>query len=220
MYLKKFQKITGIVLGTKDMGDFDKVAVILSPEIGKSNLALYGANRFKSRFSNIVDMCNVIRGLVRYSSNPEKIPSLQEVEVVRNFFDHLKTKTSKLYYSSLISEVSNLVVPYEVFDEDLYNLMVMSLNALVNSDSDEKEFIVVSKFLVSLLKIQGVLPYIKNENISDRTKRFIISILKGNDDIETDRDIKYEFLKWFLEKLSRITGGKKVISIHLVNQVI
>lgn len=220
MYLKKFQKITGIVLGTKDMGDFDKIVVILSPEIGKSNLALYGANRFKSRFSNIVNTCNVIRGLVRYSSNPEKIPSLQEAEVIKNFFDHLKTKTSKLYYSILISEVSNLVIPYEIFDEDLYNLLVMSLNALVNSDSDEEEFIVVSKFLISLLKIQGVLPYIKNENISDRTKAFIISILKGNDNIKIDRNIKYEFLKWFLGKLSVITGGKEVISFHLVKEII
>ncbi|MCS7298585.1 MAG: DNA repair protein RecO [Spirochaetia bacterium] len=220
MYLKRFQKITGIVLGTKDIGDFDKIVVILSPEIGKSNLALYGANRFKSRFSNIVNMCNVIRGLVRYSPNPEKIPSLQEAEMVKNFFDHLKIKTSKLYYSILISEVSNLVIPYEVFDEDLYNLLVMSLNALVNSDSDEEDFIVVSKFLISLLKIQGVLPYIKNENIGDRTKVFIISILKGNDNIKTDRNIKYEFLKWFLGKLSVITGGKEVISIHLVKEII
>ncbi|MEN2998146.1 MAG: DNA repair protein RecO [Brevinematia bacterium] len=219
---KKFRRITGIVLGTKDVSEGDKVVVVFSPELGKYNLMAYGANRFKSRFSNRTNTSNVIQGWVRFPQGLNKIPSLENAEVLVNFFDELKNNYLKLFSANIASEIINLVVPQEVFDQELYDTTIKFFSKLIESENEEDSFLTLSKFLILLLKIQGVLPYIKEEKeIEPTTKFFILSLLKDSKPgKDVDTSVKLDFLEWFERKLSKITNERKIISIQLLKRVI
>lgn len=214
---KRFRRVTGIILGTKDVSESDKVVVLFSPELGKSNLIAYGANRFKSRFSNRVCLSNVIRGWVKFSLTSGKFHSIEDVEVLANFFDEFRKTPMKLFSVNLITELVNLAVPQEVFDESLYNLLLKCFSKLVEAEGENESFMVLSGFLVIFLRLQGILPYIKNEKeIDQKTKSFVISLLKENRTPKVDRKTKLDFLKWFEKKVKVVTGSRKIISLDLV----
>ncbi|MCX8029071.1 MAG: DNA repair protein RecO [Brevinematales bacterium] len=218
--IKKFRRISGMVLGTKDINEYDKMVVLFSPEIGKSNLMMYGGNSFKNRFSNRVNIANFIKGFVRYPSSSDKIPSLEEVDLLQNFFDTIKTRPFNLFAVNFITEVINILVPLEVFDEILYDTTIKSIFTISNSQSDDETFLTLSKFLISMLRLQGILPYIKEEKISEKTKMFIISIIKNKEIAKIDTETKLNFLIWFQEKLSRAVTNKRIVSIDLIKILI
>ncbi|MGC8766769.1 MAG: DNA repair protein RecO [Brevinematia bacterium] len=215
----KFKNITGIVLGTRDIKDYDKMLIILSPELGKLHLMVYGANRFKSRFSNKINNANIIKGFIRYPNSLDKLPSIEDIEILVDFFGELKKNNFKLMIVNFITEITNLVVPIEVFDEEIYNLIIRALQELTEKDNENDNFNTLTKFCISLLKNQGILPFIKTETLSDRTKRYVIRVMKGNYPDEVGKEIKLEFLEWFSRKISTIIP-KKIISIEMLNYFI
>lgn len=217
---KKFRRITGLVLGTKDVGEGDKLVILLSPELGKYNLMAYGANRFKSRFSNKINTSNIIRAWVRFPSSVDKIPSLEDIEVLVPFFDEFKSEPEKLFYVNFVSEVVYYSIPNEVFDEDLYNVLLKFFSRLVESSQKDEVFRHFAKFLIDFLKLQGILPYIKEENIKPKTKAFIVSIMKGGDFSNLDFNTKLDFIEWIIAKIQKVIGNRKIISFDLVKVVI
>lgn len=217
---KKFKRVTGIVIGTKDVGEGDKLVVLFSPELGKYNLMAYGANRFKSRFSNKINTSNVIRGWVRFPSSLDKIPSLEDAEVLADFFDEFKSNSEKLFYINFISEVVYYVIPFEVFDEMLYDSMLKLFSKFVEVSSRDEIFMWFAKFLIDFLKLQGVFPYIKDENIKSKTKAFILSLMKGKDFYDLDVETKFDFIEWFISKVEKLVGSKKIVSFELLKVVI
>lgn len=217
---RKFKRITGIVIGTKDVGEGDKLVVLFSPELGKYNLMAYGANRFKSRFSNKINTSNIIRGWVRFPSSVDKIPSLEDVEVLAAFFDEFKNDPEKLFYINFVSEVLYYVIPFEVFDEMLYDSLLKLFSKFVELSDKNEVFVYFAKFLVDFLKLQGVLPYIKEESINSKTKAFILSLLRGGTFSNLDVETKVEFLEWFISKIQKLVGSKKIISFDLIKVII
>lgn len=217
---KKFKRITGLVLGTKDVGEGDKLVILLSPELGKYNLMAYGANRFKSRFSNKINTSNIIRAWVRFPSSVDKIPSLEDIEVLVPFFDEFKSEPEKLFYVNFVSEVVYYSIPNEVFDEDLYNVLLKFFSRLVESSQKDEVFRHFAKFLIDFLKLQGILPYIKEENIKPKTKAFIVSIMKEGDFSNLDFNTKLDFIEWIISKIQKVIGNRKIISFDLVKVVI
>lgn len=215
----KFRRITGIILGTKDIKDYDKMVIILSPEIGKANLVAYGGNRFKSRFSNKINSSNIIKGLVRYPNSLEKLPSLEDVELLVDFFGELKKDPFKIIIVNFIIEVINLILPPDIFDEEIYNVLIKVFRELLEEGNEEYNFITLMKFCIVVLKTQGILPFIKNESISDKTKRCIIKIIKGENLVEVERDVKVEFIEWFSKKISPLIP-RKLISVELLRNFI
>lgn len=217
---KKFKRFSGIILGTKDVGESDKLVVIFSPELGKYNIMAYGANRFKSRFSNKINMSNIVRGFIRLPSGIDRIPSLEDISVVMNFFDHFRHDPFKLFGVNLILESIYASVPMEVFDEELYNLVIKIFSKLVETENGNEVFLVVSTFLIVFLRLQGILPFIKEEkDISNKTKSFIISLLKDNTLEYVPDETKLEFLRWFERNIQKISGNKRLISIDLISSL-
>ncbi|MFN4245196.1 MAG: DNA repair protein RecO [Brevinematia bacterium] len=218
---KKFRRVTGIVLGAKEVGEADKLVVLFSPELGKFNVIAYGSNRLKSRFSNKINMSNVVRCWVRFPQEINKIPSLEETEVLANFFDLVKEEPLKVFSINFAVEVINLFVPLEVFDAELNNLAIKFFEDLVTSKNDDETFYVLSKFLVNFLRVQGILPYVKNEkDLNYSTKLFVISILKNREYTQVDTKTKLDFLDWFSRKVEKTIAPRKLISIELIREVL
>jgi DNA repair protein RecO len=219
MINKRFRNITGLVLGTKDTRDYDKVVVVFSPELGKVNLVCYGANRFKSRFSNKINVSNIIRGMVRYPSSIDKMISLEDVEVLADFFSFFKGNISKLSTLYMAMEIINLTLPYEVFDEYLYSITIKFLKDLAEVEEREKIFYLLADFSIRVLKNLGVLPYLKEEKgLSQKSRNYLISVLTGRDIPSLGNENISEILDWIENKILRFSSGQRIVSKDLVKE--
>ena len=221
MVNKKFRNITGIVLGTKDTRDYDKVVVVFSPELGKVNLVCYGANRFKSRFSNKINVSNIIKGMARYPSSIDKMISLEDVEVLADFFSFFRGKISKLSILYMAMEIINLTLPYEVFDEYLYSITIRFLKDLVEVEEKDKIFYLLANFSIKVLKNLGVLPYLKEEKgLSQKSRNYLISVLTGKDVPDLGNENIVEILDWIESKILKFSSGRRIVSKDLVRESI
>ncbi len=219
MVNKKFRNITGIVLGTKDTRDYDKVVVVFSPELGKVNLVCYGANRFKSRFSNKINVSNIIKGMARYPSSIDKMISLEDVEVLADFFSFFRGKISKLSILYMAMEIINLTLPYEVFDEYLYSITIRFLKDLVEVEEKDKIFYLLANFSIKVLKNLGVLPYLKEEKgLSQKSRNYLISVLTGKDVPDLGNENIVEILDWIESKILKFSSGRRIVSKDLVRE--
>jgi|GEM_PF-2353097 len=221
MLNKKFRNITGLVLGTKDTKDYDKIVVVFSPELGKVNLVCYGANRFKSRFSNKINASNIIRGMIRYPSSIEKMISLEDVEVLADFFSYFKGDIMKLSVLHMAMEIINLTLPYEVFDEYLYSLSIKFLKDLIECENKDTAFLLLTDFSIKILKNLGVLPYVKEEStLSQASRRYLIAIIVGKELPKLTMNDMYEILDWMENKILKFSSGSKIISKSLVKEAL
>ncbi len=215
----KFKNITGIILGSRDSGDNDKVFVIFSPEVGKINLVGYGANRFKNRFAGKANISNVVRCLIRYPSSIDKMISMEEIEVIADFFSFFRGNLLKMSYASYIGEVINITVPQEVFDSYVYNLAIKCLYDLSRTE-DEIDIMKNSiSFSVGIIKNMGVMPYIKGERISIPSKKVLLSVL-ANKDFNIEKKTALEIFEWIESKILEGIPTKNIVSLSLMKDYI
>lgn len=145
-------KTKGIVLLESNMGDYDKMVTVLTPDIGKIGCAAKGARRPKSPllagsqflcFSDLV----IFSGVNSYSIN-----SCEPIEV----FYNIRKDLDKLTYAAFISRII-----YDVTDENqyTYKLLQLLLNTLyVISETDLDLDFILSVFELRLMVLLGFCP--------------------------------------------------------------
>lgn len=145
-------KTKGIVLLESNMGDFDKMVSILTPDIGKIGCAAKGARRPKSpllagtQFLSFSDLV-IYSGVSSYNIN-----SCEPIEV----FYNIRTDLDKLTYASFISRLV-----YDVTDENQYTYKILQLllNTLyIISETDMDKDFVLSVFELRLMVLLGFAP--------------------------------------------------------------
>ena len=145
-------KTKGLVLFESNMGDFDKMVSVLTPDLGKIGCAAKGARKPKSpllagtQFLSFSDLV-IFSGVNSYSIN-----SCEAIEV----FYNIRTDLDKLTYASFISRIV-----YDVTDENQYTykilqLLLNTLNVISETDID-KDFI-LSVFELRLMLLLGFAP--------------------------------------------------------------
>ena len=145
-------KTTGIILLENNMGDFDKMVSVLTPDIGKIGCAAKGARRPKSSllagtqflsFSNLI----IYKGASSYSIN-----SCEPIEV----FYNIRTDLEKLTYASYITRLV-----YDVTDENqfTYKILQLLLNTLYVISETQVDFdFILSIFQLRLMVLLGFSP--------------------------------------------------------------
>ena len=97
-------KVSGIVISENNMGDFDKMLTILTPNLGKIGCSARGARRPKSLLlSGTQFLCfgeyMLFKGSETYSMN-----SCETIEM----FYNIRTDLDKLMYAYYITKIINL----------------------------------------------------------------------------------------------------------------
>lgn len=145
-------KVNGIIIAENNMGDFDKMLTILTPNLGKIGCSAKGSRRPKSLLlSGTQFLCfgeyMLFKGSETYTMN-----SCETIEM----FYNIRTDLDKLTYASYITKIINDVTTE---NQNSFNTLKLFLNTLyMISETDKDLDFITSVFKMRMLKILGFAP--------------------------------------------------------------
>ena len=158
-------KINGLVLSENNMGDFDKMLTMLTPNYGKISCVAKGARRPKSALLAGTQIFCFGEYLVYKGTQTYHINSVEPIEV----FYNLRIDLDKLKYAVHINKIVQDVT-HE--NQNCYKILQLVLNTLYTiSETDKNLDMVLGVFKLRLLCILGFTPQVmrctncKEENL-------------------------------------------------------
>jgi len=147
-------KTKGIIIAENNMGDFDKMVTMLTPN-GKIGCAAKGARRPKSQLMAGTQFLCFGEYMMFKGSNTYTLNSCDTIEV----FYNIRTDLDKLEYAVKITKIIQ-----EVTDENqnTYKILQLYLNTLyVISETDINLDLAISIFKIRLMCLLGFTPIIE-----------------------------------------------------------
>ena len=156
-------KVNGIVIAENNMGDFDKMLTILTPNLGKIGCSAKGARRAKSLLLSGTQFLCFGEYMLFKGSDIYTINSCETIEM----FYNIRTDLDKLTYASYITKIINDVTTE---NQNSFNTLKLFLNTLyMISETDKDLDFITSIFKIRLLKILGFSPNV-SECVSCKKK--------------------------------------------------
>ncbi len=156
-------KVNGVILVENNMGDFDKMLTMLTPNLGKIGCSARGARRPKSLLLAGTQFLCFGEYMLFKSGESYSMNSCETIEM----FYNIRTDLDKLTYATYITKIVNDVTTE---NQNSYHTLKLFLNTLyVISETDKDLDFVTSVFKLRLLKIIGFSPNIR-ECTSCKTK--------------------------------------------------
>ena len=147
-------KTKGIVIAENNMGDFDKMVTILTPN-GKIGCSARGARRPKSQLMAGTQFLCFGEFMIFKGTNTYTLNSCEPIEV----FYNIRTDLDKLEYASNITKMIQ-----EITDENqnTYKILQLYLNTLyVISETNLNLEFIISIFKLRLMCLLGFTPQIQ-----------------------------------------------------------
>lgn len=165
------KKINGIVLAESNVGDYDKMLTILTPNLGKISCVAKGARRPRSALLAGTQIFCFGEYLVFKGSQTYHINSVEPIEV----FYNLRIDLDKLKYAVHINKIVQDVTQE---NQNTYKILQLLLNTLYTiSELDKNLDMVLGVFKLRLLSILGFTPKIeKCTNCEEKEKLEYFSI--------------------------------------------
>lgn len=147
-------KVKGIILSENNMGDYDKMLTILTPNLGKISCVAKGARRPKSALLAGTQMFCFGEYMVYQGTSTYHMNSCETIEI----FYKLRTDLDKLKYAIHIDKIIQDITEE---NENCFNILQLYLNALYTlSETDKDLSLTVSIFKLRLLCLLGFTPRI------------------------------------------------------------
>lgn len=147
-------KLNGIIIAENNMGDFDKMLTILTPNYGKISCVAKGARRPKSALLAGTQLFCFGEYLMYKGTNTYHINSCEIIEM----FYNIRTDLDKLKYAIHINKIIQDVTGE---NENCYRILQLFLNTLyIISETDRDKDFILSVFKLRILCILGFTPRI------------------------------------------------------------
>lgn len=148
-------KLNGIIIAENNMGDYDKMLTMLTPNYGKISCVAKGARRPQSALLAGTQLFCFGEYLMYKGTNTYHINSCETIEI----FYNLRTDLEKLKYAIHINKIIQDITEE---NENCYRILQLFLNTLYTiSENDEKDKdFILSVFKFRLLCILGFTPRI------------------------------------------------------------
>ena len=147
-------KINGIILAESNMGDYDKMLTMLTPNFGKISCSAKGARKPNSSLLAGTQMFCFGEYLMYKGTSTYHINSCETIEM----FYKIRTDLDKLKYAI---HVDKIIMDVTEENENCYNILQLLLNTLYTISETEKDLdLTISKFKLRLLCILGFPPRI------------------------------------------------------------
>ncbi len=127
-------KLTGIVLSSSPVGEYDKRLVVLTGQRGKITVFVKGARRPSSRFAAMTRPFS-FGDFILYQG--KEAYNLVDADI-SNYFDDIAFDMDAVYYGFYFLEIADYYSHENVFAKDIINLLYMSLKALGNKNIPNK----------------------------------------------------------------------------------
>lgn len=155
-------KTKGIILAEHNMGDYDKMVTLLTPDLGKIGCAAKGARRPKSLLMSGTQLLCFGDYVIYQGANSYNINSCETIEV----FYPIRIDLDKLKYAAYITKIIT-----DVTDENqnTYKILQLYLNTLyMISETDKNMDLVTSVFELRLMSILGFTPQVRKCSICQK----------------------------------------------------
>lgn len=147
-------KINGIVIAENNMGDYDKMLTVLTPNFGKISCVAKGARRPQSALLAGTQLFCFGEYMMYKGTNTYHINSCETIEI----FYNIRTDLDKLKYAIHINKIIQDITEE---NENCYRILQLYLNTLYTiSETDKNLDLVISVFKMRLLSILGYTPRI------------------------------------------------------------
>lgn len=147
-------KINGIVIAENNMGDYDKMITVLTPNFGKISCVAKGARRPQSALLAGTQLFCFGEYMMYKGTNTYHINSCETIEI----FYNIRTDLDKLKYAIHINKIIQDITEE---NENCYRILQLYLNTLYTiSETDKNLDLVISVFKMRLLSILGYTPRI------------------------------------------------------------
>lgn len=213
-------KVKGIVLSENNMGDYDKMLTILTPNFGKISCAAKGARRPKSALLAGTQIFCFCEYMMYHGTSTYHINSCETIEM----FYRLRTDLDKLKYAIHLNKIVQDVTDE---NENCYNILQLYLNALyLISETQKDKDLVVGIFKLRLLSILGFTPIVmKCVNCKEKEKLNYFSIKDNGFKCEdcSRQDKSCIFMSQSTENAIKYTisaPAKKVFLFDLKNEAL
>ncbi len=148
-------KLKGIVIAENNMGDYDKMLTILTPNYGKISCVAKGARRPQSALLAGTQLFCFGEYLMYKGTNTYHINSCETIEI----FYNLRTDLDKLKYAIHINKIIQDVTEE---NENCYKILQLFLNTLyIISETEKNKDFILSVFKLRLLCILGFTPRVQ-----------------------------------------------------------
>lgn len=145
-------KLNGIIIAENNMGDYDKMLTMLTPNYGKISCVAKGARRQQSALLAGTQLFCFGEYLMYKGTNTYHINSCETIEI----FYNLRTDLNKLKYAIHINKIIQDVTEE---NENCYKILQLFLNTLYTiSETDKDKDFVLAVFKFRLLTILGFTP--------------------------------------------------------------
>ena len=161
-------KINGIVIAENNMGDYDKMLTVLTPNFGKISCVAKGARRPQSALLAGTQLFCFGEYMMYKGTNTYHINSCETIEI----FYNIRTDLDKLKYAIHINKIIQDITEE---NENCYRILQLYLNTLYTiSETDKNLDLVISVFKMRLHRQLGYTPRImectKCKEKDNRTK--------------------------------------------------
>lgn len=145
-------KLNGIVIAENNVGDYDKMLTILTPNYGKISCVAKGARKPQSALLAGTQLFCFGEYLMYKGTNTYHINSCETIEI----FYNLRTDLEKLKYAIHINKIIQDVTGE---NENCYRVLQLFLNTLYTiSETEKDKDFVLNVFKLRLLCILGFTP--------------------------------------------------------------
>ena len=145
-------KVNGIILSENNMGDYDKMLTMLTPNFGKISCSAKGARKPKSSLLAGTQMFCFGEYLMYKGTSTYHINSCETIEM----FYKIRTDLEKLKYAIHINKI---ILDVTEENENCYNILQLLLNTLYTIAETDKDLqLTLGIFKMRLLCILGFTP--------------------------------------------------------------
>ena len=167
-------KMSGIIISENNLGDYDKMLTMLTPELGKISCVAKGARRPKSALLAGTQFLCFGEYIMYKGANTYNINSCETIEV----FYNIRTDLDKLNYAV---EITKIIRDVTEENQNSYKILQLFLNTLyVLSETEKNPELIISIFKLKLLCFLGFTPRITECTNCKQIEKLHFFSLKDN----------------------------------------
>lgn len=150
--MQEFVEVTGMVLKTEPIGDYDRRVVILTKERGKVSAFAKGARRQNSRLLAATNPFSF--GQFKLYEGKSSYNIMEAA--ISNYFEELRLDYASAYYGMYFMEIADYYARENNDEQELLKLLYQSLRALIHKGIPNE--LVRSVFEIKAIAVNGEFP--------------------------------------------------------------
>jgi DNA repair protein RecO (recombination protein O) len=163
----------GVVLRSSNLGEWDKLLVVLGQGSGKMRIVAKGARKVQSRYASLTQVFCYIRYTIYSGRN---MSTFSQAELIHGF-PVLRDDLDKMAYGLYILELVDSFLEDGQIHDDILSLLLAALHILNHS---EKHDLLLAFFQIRLLARLGWAVSARELSASQEARQ-LLTVLKDND---------------------------------------